>query len=81
MADRWIPDDIVAFKPALTNITENPTTVQFDHRILGTSTLALVSGMWILSRRRQLPPRAYKAASAMAAMAWMQVSLISFHLK
>lgn len=34
MADKWIPEDILAFSPALRNFTENPTTVQFDHRIL-----------------------------------------------
>merc|ERR1719204_2378719 len=36
-ADRWIPEDILAFSPTLRNITENPTTVQFNHRILGIS--------------------------------------------
>lgn len=34
MGDRWIPEDILTYTPALSNITENPTTVQFDHRIL-----------------------------------------------
>lgn len=34
MADKWIPDDILAFSPALKNFFENPTTVQFDHRVL-----------------------------------------------
>lgn len=34
MADKWIPDDILAVSPVLRNFTENPTTVQFDHRIL-----------------------------------------------
>lgn len=34
MADRWIPDDIMKFSPFLRNFTENPTTVQFDHRLL-----------------------------------------------
>lgn len=34
MGDKWIPDDILQMEPALSNITENPTTVQFDHRIL-----------------------------------------------
>lgn len=34
MADRWIPSDILAFTPVFKNFTENPTTVQFDHRIL-----------------------------------------------
>lgn len=37
MADRWIPSDILAFSPVIRNFTENPTTVQFDHRVLGTS--------------------------------------------
>lgn len=34
MGDRWIPDDLLAFSPYLKNVFENPTTVQFDHRIL-----------------------------------------------
>jgi len=34
MAGRWIPEDILAFSPKLINFTENPTTVQFDHRLL-----------------------------------------------
>lgn len=34
MADKWIPDDILAISPVLRNFTENPATVQFDHRIL-----------------------------------------------
>lgn len=34
MADKWIPDDILAVVPLWKNFTENPTTLQFDHRIL-----------------------------------------------
>jgi len=34
MAGAWIPDDILSFSPKITNFTENPTTVQFDHRLL-----------------------------------------------
>lgn len=34
MGERWIPDDLLAFSPRLKNFFENPTTVQFDHRIL-----------------------------------------------
>ncbi|KAF4525550.1 hypothetical protein B566_EDAN012957 [Ephemera danica] len=75
MADRWIPEDILAFSPALRNVTENPSTVQFDHRVLGTSTLLAISGLYLVSKRRALPPRAYKATAALAAMAWMQVAL------
>ncbi|GLV31932.1 uncharacterized protein CBL_07691 [Carabus blaptoides fortunei] len=75
MADKWIPDDLLAFSPKLRNITENPTTVQFDHRILGTTTLCLITGLWLLSRRRHLPPRAYTATTAVGVMAWIQVLL------
>lgn len=34
MGDKWVPDDILQMEPTISNITENPTTVQFDHRIL-----------------------------------------------
>ena len=34
MGDNWIPEDILAFHPMMRNFTENPTTVQFCHRIL-----------------------------------------------
>ena len=32
MAGRVIPEDLFAYAPWLSNFTENPTTVQFDHR-------------------------------------------------
>lgn len=34
MAGKWVPEDIAAMKPKMKNIFENPTTVQFDHRLL-----------------------------------------------
>lgn len=74
MADKWIPDDILAYKPVLSNFTENPTTVQFTHRVLGSTTLTLITTLWLLSRRRTLPPRAHFAANALGAMVWVQVS-------
>merc|ERR1719336_3822133 len=52
-ADRWIPEDILAFSPTLRNITENPTTMQFNHRILGTSTLAAL--LLTAARAQSLP--------------------------
>lgn len=79
MADRWIPDDILAMAPTLKNFTENPTTVQFDHRILGTLTLIAISALWIISRKKTLPPQARIAVNALGAMAWLQVSLLHFN--
>lgn len=76
MADRWIPSDILAFSPAIRNFTENPTTVQFDHRILGISTLTMITGLYAMSKRVNIPTRAYAAATALALMGYIQVSYI-----
>lgn len=73
MGNKWIPDDILAFSPAIKNFTENPTTVQFDHRILGTATLLLISGLYLLSKRVVIPKRAYSAAAALGFLGWLQV--------
>lgn len=37
MAGRWIPEDILAMSPNIKNFFENPTTVQFQHRLLVSS--------------------------------------------
>uniref|UniRef100_A0A8C6NLE2 Cytochrome c oxidase assembly homolog 15 (yeast) n=1 Tax=Nothobranchius furzeri TaxID=105023 RepID=A0A8C6NLE2_NOTFU len=75
MADRWIPDDLLAFSPTIKNFFENPTTVQFDHRILGISSLAAITGLYLFSRRMVLPRRAKVAIGLLAAMAYTQVAL------
>ncbi|XP_063381568.1 cytochrome c oxidase assembly protein COX15 homolog [Cydia fagiglandana] len=75
MGDNWIPDDILAFAPTARNFTENPTTVQFDHRVLGTTTLALATALFLKSRGAPLSPAARRVACAVGAMAWMQVGL------
>lgn len=77
MADKWIPDDILTLSPAVVNFTENPTTVQFDHRILGTTTLGVITALWFMSRKRILPLRAYTAASVLGALAYLQVLYMS----
>lgn len=74
-ADRWIPEDILAFSPTLRNITENPTTVQFNHRVLGTLTLGVLTATAIQAQRLPLPPRIKAAALALGCMGWMQVAL------
>ncbi|XP_010742790.3 heme A synthase COX15 [Larimichthys crocea] len=75
MGERWIPDDLLAFSPALKNFFENPTTVQFDHRILGISSLAAITGLYMFSRRMILPRRAKIAIGLLTAMAYGQVAL------
>ncbi|XP_073998698.1 heme A synthase COX15 isoform X2 [Rhodnius prolixus] len=34
MGDNWIPKEIMSLAPTISNFTENPVTVQFDHRVL-----------------------------------------------
>ncbi|CAG0920459.1 unnamed protein product [Notodromas monacha] len=75
MADRWIPSDIAALTPGVRNVTENPTTVQFNHRILGTTVLASVTGLYLMSRRVKLPGRAHSAATALICFGWLQVAM------
>lgn len=75
MGERWIPDDLLAFSPTLKNFFENPTTVQFDHRILAISSLTAITGLYLFSRRMVLPRRARLAITLLAAMAYTQVAL------
>ncbi|XP_072281322.1 heme A synthase COX15 isoform X2 [Pyxicephalus adspersus] len=75
MANRWIPDDLLAFSPAIRNVFENPTTVQFNHRILGISSVAAITGLYFYSRRIPLPRRARLAVNSLLAVAYLQVTL------
>ncbi|KAL4641038.1 hypothetical protein GN956_G11339 [Arapaima gigas] len=75
MGECWVPDDLLAFSPALKNFFENPTTVQFDHRILGITTVAAITGLYMFSRRMMLPRRVKIALGCLLAMAYTQVGL------
>ncbi|XP_018621678.2 heme A synthase COX15 isoform X2 [Scleropages formosus] len=75
MGERWVPDDLLAFSPFLKNFFENPTTVQFDHRILGICTVTAITGLYLFSRRMVLPRRSKIALSCLLAMAYAQVGL------
>jgi cytochrome c oxidase assembly protein subunit 15 len=46
MAGRLIPEGILGLEPLWRNFFENTATVQFMHRVLGLSTLALASLAW-----------------------------------
>uniref|UniRef100_A0A8B9NKT9 Cytochrome c oxidase assembly protein COX15 homolog n=1 Tax=Accipiter nisus TaxID=211598 RepID=A0A8B9NKT9_9AVES len=73
MGDHWIPDDLLAFSPVLRNIFENPTTVQFDHRILGIASVTAVTALYLFSRKIPLPRRTRMAVTSLLAVACMQV--------
>ncbi|XP_017761845.1 PREDICTED: cytochrome c oxidase assembly protein COX15 homolog [Eufriesea mexicana] len=75
MANKWIPDDIFTVSPTWKNFTENPTTVQFDHRILGITTLSLITYIAFASRKYKLPGNAKKAILAVLGAGYLQVLL------
>lgn len=75
MADRWIPTDLFTIEPTWRNFFENPTMVQFQHRILGMSTLASICLYVFTMRRVPLPSRARMAANSLVVMSFVQVSL------
>ncbi len=61
------------------NLFENPTTVQFDHRVLATTTYIATALLFASSRRAAvravLPPSALGSATSLFAMANVQVLL------
>nr|KAF6425202.1 hypothetical protein HJG59_009250 [Molossus molossus] len=75
MGESWIPEDLFTFSPTLRNVFENPTMVQFDHRILGITSVTAVTALYFLSRRIPLPRRTKMAAVTLLAVAYTQVAL------
>ncbi|BGP55631.1 Cytochrome c oxidase assembly protein cox15 [Rhodotorula sphaerocarpa] len=61
------------------NITENPTTVQFDHRMLAYTTFASIVSLFLYARRphirAQLPPTTYRLIKGTMHMSFLQVAL------
>ncbi|XP_029465940.1 cytochrome c oxidase assembly protein COX15 homolog isoform X2 [Rhinatrema bivittatum] len=72
MGERWIPEDLLTFSPVLKNVFENPTTVQFDHRILGISSVAAITALYLFSRKIPLPRRTKMALTSLVAVAYLQ---------
>ncbi len=50
MDGRWIPEDILRLHPVLTNLFDNPITVQFDHRVLAVTTALVAVALWVASQ-------------------------------
>jgi cytochrome c oxidase assembly protein subunit 15 len=51
MAGQWLPDGIWSMAPAYINLFENPTTVQFTHRLLAVATFLAILALWLGARR------------------------------
>ncbi|KAJ1645380.1 Cytochrome c oxidase assembly protein cox15 [Coemansia erecta] len=57
------------------NLTENPVTVQLEHRILAMTTFFILSALWWQGRRLPLPRAARVMLHTMYGFAWLQVAL------
>jgi heme a synthase len=68
-----VPPDIFALQPWWLNFFSNISTVQFDHRLIAWSLMALVPLLWLKVRRQA--PQAKGAANAMLVMFAIQVAL------
>ncbi|XP_020599918.1 cytochrome c oxidase assembly protein COX15 [Phalaenopsis equestris] len=75
MGDSWIPDDIFSMKPFFRNFFENTSTVQFDHRILATATLASIVSFWWTARKIDLHPAIQSLIGSTVGMVALQVTL------
>jgi cytochrome c oxidase assembly protein subunit 15 len=75
MGAAWIPQGMAALDPFLKNLTENMTTVQFDHRLLAISTFVAIAIYWIQARKASLPTRAAKASNALLHTGILQIAL------
>jgi cytochrome c oxidase assembly protein subunit 15 len=75
MAGRVIPEGILGLEPMWRNFFENTATVQFMHRILGISTLALVIVAWFRQRAHPLDVGARRAFHVLLAIVTLQVVL------
>ncbi|KAJ9562665.1 hypothetical protein OSB04_007825 [Centaurea solstitialis] len=73
MGDSWIPEDVLSMKPLIRNFFENTATVQLDHRILATATLASIGGLWWSARKLDLHPAIRSLIGSTMGMAALQV--------
>jgi cytochrome c oxidase assembly protein subunit 15 len=79
MDGQLIPDGYAALHPLVRNLTENIVAVQFDHRLLATVTLVLVTTMAVLGWRAGLPrPLAGSLAAAVLCQYLLGVTTLLF---
>lgn len=75
MGEHWIAPGVLAFDPLWRNFLENPVMVQFVHRCLALTTLALCLGLWWRLRGAELEASQRLALNVLIAMVLTQVTL------
>jgi len=69
-----VPAGYAELQPFLRNWFENIAAVQFDHRLLATTTIVAVVVLW-LAGRRHVPQRVKRALDVLLAVAALQFAL------
>ncbi|CAA6661556.1 unnamed protein product [Spirodela intermedia] len=75
MGDTWIPDDVLSMEPLFRNFFENTSTVQLNHRILATTSLISIGGLWLATRKIDMHPAINSLIRSTLGMAALQVTL------
>ncbi|CAM0912196.1 unnamed protein product [Alopecurus aequalis] len=75
MGDTWIPEDVFSMEPFVRNFFENTSSVQLNHRILATTTLLSVGGLWLAARKIDMHPAVKSLVGSTLGMAALQVTL------
>ncbi|CAG8507671.1 3153_t:CDS:2 [Paraglomus occultum] len=57
------------------NFFDNPTTVQFDHRVLAMTTTGVIFALWLYSRKLNLPIQARRAVNVLLGVVGLQATL------
>ena len=75
MGAHWLPPGLSALDPFWRNLTENMTTVQFNHRLLAITTFFVVVAFWWRARKTGMPQRSGPAVNALLHTAILQIIL------
>jgi len=75
MGTYWLPPGLSALDPFWRNLTENMTTVQFDHRLLAMTTFIVIVAFWWRARKAGMPQRSGPSVNALLHTAILQVIL------
>lgn len=75
MAGYWVPPGMAAMEPFWRNLFENPVSVQFIHRIIALSTLAVTLWVWWRMRNAAQDKAQARSRLALLLMALIQVTL------
>ncbi|KAJ3080334.1 Cytochrome c oxidase assembly protein cox15 [Quaeritorhiza haematococci] len=85
MGEGYMPSDMWALStksennpnplPWYRDLMENPSAVQFNHRVLAMGTTAAISALWLYSMRLPLPRNVRFAAHGLMGMCMVQVTL------